>query len=195
MVIKKKENIEVKKLETKIITVKIRSTGTGSMLMNKMDMNVVKKYNKKKAHKIIKDDTRLEEEKTEDKIHYTKEFNVGFPASGFGKGINNVAPKLGLYKKDVRSSVRILGDIVALNYKKKDENETWGRQSGMTKAPMLIIRPEFTDWSCELKIMYDSGSISAEEIINLINLAGFHCGIGAYRPECSGTFGTYEVAV
>ena len=32
-----------------------------------------------------------------------------------------------------------------------------------------------------------------EQIVNLINLGGFTCGIGEWRPEKDGSFGTYQV--
>lgn len=186
----KKEIVEIRPLEKKEITVKIRGD---SLLMEKMDMAVVKKYDKKKAHKLTKEDTRLESEKTEDKIHYTEDGNVGFPADGFARGMTEVAHKLGLFKKDVRSAVRVLGNIIPISYKKKVTNESWGKSSGRTGAPLLIIRPEFQDWSCTLRIRYDASSISAEQIINLLNLAGFHCGLGSWRPQRSGSYGMYEV--
>lgn len=191
MVEKKKEEIEVRKLVKTQLKVPIR--GTSPLLMEKMDMAVVQKYNKKKALKMTKTDTRLEEEKVPDKIHHTENGNVGFPASGFMKGMIESAPNLGLYKKDVRGSVRIAGNIIPIDFKKQVVNEAWGRQSGISKAPMLIVRPEFREWSCELDITFDASVVSTEQIVNLINSAGFHQGIGSWRPEKGGSYGQYEV--
>lgn len=47
----------------------------------------------------------------------------------------------------------------------------------------LRYRPEFTDWSCAITIRYNAGVISAEQIVNLLSVAGFHCGIAELRPN------------
>ena len=44
-----------------------------------------------------------------------------------------------------------------------------------------------------LKIRFNAAAISPEQIINLLNWAGFHCGIGGWRHERGGTFGQYHV--
>ena len=84
-------------------------------------------------------------------------------------------------------------DIIPIKYKKEMKDVRWGKTSGMTKAPRKIIRPKFIDWSCKLELTYNSEVISAEQVINLLNWAGFHMGIGGFRPQCSGIFGQYEV--
>jgi len=189
---KKSKQIEVKELVKEQIHLKIR--GTTPLLVEKMDESVVEKYNKKKAMKLTEKDTRLEEEKLDSKLHFTEEGNIGFPASGFAKGMIEVAPYLGLYKKDVRGSVRVLGNIIPIDFKERVVNVSWGRQSGISKAPMKIVRPEFREWKCELDLVVNTGVISIEQVINLINWAGFQQGLGSWRPEKGGSYGQYEVA-
>lgn len=59
----------------------------------------------------------------------------------------------------------------------------------------LRYRGEFSNWSVNLKIRYNAACISVEQIINLINVAGFGCGIGERRPSqgCSDQFGMFAV--
>ena len=54
-------------------------------------------------------------------------------------------------------------------------------------------RGEFTNWSADLMIRYSTKTISAEQIINLFNHAGFHIGIGEHRIERDGVWGTFHV--
>lgn len=189
---KKSKAVEVRKLKKERIHIKV--TGE-ALLMEKMDMDVVNRYNRKKGQKLTEKDNRLEEDKLDDKVHYTDDGNVGFPASGFMKGMVEVAPHVDLYKKDVRGSVRVLGNILPITYKERKVNVAWGRQSGITKAPLLIVRPEFRNWSCEFDIVYNASVVSAEQVVNLVNWAGFEQGLGSWRPEKSGSYGQYEVAV
>ena len=189
---KDKEEVEIKTLMKKQIKVKIK--GVTPLLIEKMDMGVVETYNKKKAQKMTKKDTRLEEEKSEAKLHYTEEGHIGFPASGFYKGMIEVAPYLdGLDKKLVRGSVRVLGNILPIEFSDKLMNTAWGRQSGKIKAPCKIVRPELKNWSCVIEIIYNASNISAEQIVNLVNWAGFQMGLGSWRPEKGGSYGQYEV--
>jgi len=187
------QKIELQNLQKEQITVKIK--GTTPLLMEKMNMDVVERYNKRKGQKIQGKDSKMEEDLIESKIHYTSDGNIGFPAVGFWKGLVEVAPYIeGLDKKRVRGSIRILGGIIPIDYKKREINVTWGKTAGIKKSPRKIMRPEFTDWSCKLDIVYNRATISPEQIINLVNWAGFQMGLGGWRPEHGGTYGQYEVS-
>jgi len=185
-------NISLQKLQKEKVVVKL--IGLTPLMMEKMDMDVVERYNLKKGKKLSAKDDKLEEDKYEAKKHFTDDGKLGFPSTGFLKGMVEVAPYIdGMDKKKVRGSVRILGDIIPINFKQEIKDVKWGKTSGISKAPRKIIRPKFTDWSCELEIVYNATNISAEQVINLLNWAGFQMGVGGFRPEHSGTFGQYEV--
>lgn len=172
----------------------LRVKGLTSLLTEKMDMNVVERYDKKRSKQMSKKDDKPEEDKLEGKIHYTDNGNIGFPASGFMKGMVEVAPYIdGLDKKLVRGSVRILENIIPINFKERAVNKTYGKTSGRKPTPRLILRPEFKEWSCTLDIMYNKSNISADQIVNLVNWAGFQRGLGAFAPRNGGTYGQYEV--
>jgi hypothetical protein len=188
----KNQTINVPMLEKEHIKVKI--IGTTPLLMEKMDMDVVERYNLKKGRKMSEKDDKLEEEKYDAKKHFTDNGKLGYPSTAFLKGMTEVAPYIdGLDKKRVRGSIRIIGDIIPIQFKEELKDVRWGKTSGMSKAPRKIIRPKFTEWSCELNIVYNAQNISAEQVVNLLNWAGFQMGIGGFRPEHSGTFGQYEV--
>lgn len=66
---------------------------------------------------------------------------------------------------------------------------------GMGSAD-LRYRAEFTNWRAKLVLTYnDNGVFTLEQIINAINLGGFMCGIGEWRPEKDGQNGMYHVNV
>jgi len=188
---KKNEDVKLHRLKKKRMQVKIK--GVTPLLMEKMDPTVAERYDKKKSHQTVKEDTRSEEEKLKDKIHYTEDGNIGFPAAGFKQGMVEVAPYLDMYKKHVRGSVRVLGNIIPIDFEKQTVNTAIGKTSGRNQSPRLIKRPEFRGWSCTLDIIYNADVLSAEQIVNLLNWAGFQQGLGGWRPECEGTYGQYEV--
>ena len=51
------------------------------------------------------------------------------------------------------------------------------------------------DWECELVIQFDQNNISPNDLVNLLNYAGFYYGIGVWSPraKCGGKYGMYEV--
>lgn len=59
----------------------------------------------------------------------------------------------------------------------------------------IRFRGEFSSWYMDLQVSYNANGIyTLDQIINLINLSGFSCGIGEWRPEKDGNYGMYHVA-
>lgn len=50
----------------------------------------------------------------------------------------------------------------------------------------IRYRAEFPEWSAELLVRFNAGVISLEQIVQLLQYAGFHVGVGENRPERSG---------
>ena len=68
------------------------------------------------------------------------------------------------------------------------------RVGGMSKTADIRHRPEFRDWHIPLKLTYNkNGKYSLEQIMNCVNVGGFACGIGEWRPEKDGQFGMYTL--
>lgn len=61
----------------------------------------------------------------------------------------------------------------------------------------IRFRPEYVDWRAELTVEFNAGIISAEMILNLIDLAGYSEGVCEWRPSapksCSGNHGRWTV--
>ena len=59
----------------------------------------------------------------------------------------------------------------------------------------IRFRGEFASWYMDLQVSYNAnGAYMLDQIINLINVGGFSCGIGEWRPEKDGNYGMYHVA-
>ena len=63
---------------------------------------------------------------------------------------------------------------------------------GMSQAD-LRYRPKFDRWTCVLEIEYDAGNLTTEDIVNLVNRAGFGVGVCEFRPEKGGEWGRFRV--
>lgn len=61
----------------------------------------------------------------------------------------------------------------------------------------IRFRGSFPDWKATLVIEYNEAVVTAEQVVNLVNAAGYGCGVGEWRPSSpqvrSGEFGRFEV--
>lgn len=58
----------------------------------------------------------------------------------------------------------------------------------------LRYRGEFRNWHADLIVKYNAnGQYSLDEIIRLINIGGFSCGLGEWRMEKGGSNGAFHV--
>jgi len=193
----KEESINIKPL--KIGKLKIKVVGRTPYMPEPMDMAVLERYDKKKSKQTYTKDDISEEDKAKEKYYYTEKGEKGIPSRAFYNAMIRASSYL-FDKKDggmrnVKEGVNILGNILPLKSKKEVRVEHWGRMSGMTKAPRKIIRNSFEDWSCELEVEYNQEQLSPEHIINILNWAGFHIGVGAFRKEKTGNYGSFYVEV
>ena len=189
------EKINLKRLEIGRIQVKI--VGTSPYLPEPMDMEVLERYNKLKSKQGYSKDDISEEDKVKVKFYYDEKGKYGIPARAFYNSMIRASSYLFEIKsggmRNIKEGINIKGNIIPLKYKKVEVLTHWGRTAGMSGAPRKIMRNAFNDWSCELEIEYNKSNLSAEQIINVLNWAGFHIGVGGFRKEKTGNFGNFVV--
>lgn len=193
----KEQKINVKQLN--VATIKVKVVGDSPYMPEPMDVAVLERYDKKKSKQSYDKDDISEIDKVKEKYYYTPKGEKGIPARAFYNAMIRASSYL-FDKKDggmrnIKEGVVVLGDILPLTYSKEEIIEHWGRMSGQSKAPRKILRNGFYDWSCELTIRYNEAQLSPEQIFNILNWAGFHIGVGAFRKEKTGNFGLFRVEV
>ncbi len=119
----------------------------------------------------------------------------GFPASAFKKAAVSACRNVdGIPMTLARGAFHILGDLVPIECKAGPEMREDMVRIGMGTAD-LRYRGEFKKWSVVITVRYNTKVMSAEQIVNLMNTAGFAVGVGERRPEKTGeTFGMFHVA-
>lgn len=95
--------------------------------------------------------------------------------------------------RNIKEGIVIKDEIIPLKYESERVREDTGRTSGMSKAPRMILRNAFKNWSCEIEVQFDQSNLTAEQIINVLNYAGFKIGVGGFRKENTGNFGMFHV--
>lgn len=58
----------------------------------------------------------------------------------------------------------------------------------------LRYRGQVKQWEMDFYIKYNEGILKADQVLNLLQISGFACGLGEWRPQRSGGFGTFEIA-
>lgn len=116
----------------------------------------------------------------------------GFPAVAFKSAAVRAGKLLGLAMTDTRQMFFVLpddGDLVVIN-------GTPSPREDMVKISNTVdirYRAEFREWSAVLTVKFNADLISEEQLANLIEAAGFSVGVGEWRPEKNGLFGTFTL--
>lgn len=131
-----------------------------------------------------------------------KEGNVYlFPIMAFKRACIEVA-------KDMKATKKFSGEFVKRNmqfYGDHDINfakiksdppivqRDYVKLGGATKVIDLRYRMRFDNWSAKIKIKVIKGVVSQDEIMEIINAAGQNVGIGDWRVNKCGVYGSFEI--
>lgn len=123
----------------------------------------------------------------------------GFPATSFKQAAISSGYRTGVTKDmaSLRGAFFIKGygidNLVEIKY-----NVPPRMREDMVRIAMggtdIRFRGEFPEWYADLEVQYNAnGQYSIDQILNLINLGGFSCGVGEWRPEKDGNNGMFHV--
>lgn len=121
----------------------------------------------------------------------------GFPATAIKLAANSAAYRLGWVKNQMalRGAYFIkpqIGDCVIIH-----SDPPIMREDCVTVGiggTDLRYRGEFRNWYMDIDMIYTPAfGFTLEALINVLNAGGFACGIGEWRVEKDGQFGSYHV--
>lgn len=125
----------------------------------------------------------------------------GFPATGFKDAMVTAAYRSYNRPQTVtRSAFHVIADdpftgLVKINGTPR-MREDMVRVGTINKVASPRYRAGFPEWSAVVTIQFMADVITEEEIVGILNAAGYNCGIGEWRPEKSnsGWAGRWKVA-
>lgn len=134
------------------------------------------------------------EQDFKESLYLTADGKPGFPALGFKNAGVSACTSLGktVTKVAARQAFHVMGDLVEIQGTPTMREDTVRVGRGKGTAD-IRYRGEFKEWRCQLTIRYNARVLSDEQIINLLNVAGFAVGIGEWRPERDGQYGLFHV--
>ncbi len=124
-----------------------------------------------------------------------QEAKFGFPTIAFkmcaidggfqsGSSKNKTTPK---------AAFKVLGEYAEIEGT-PNMREDMVRIGGISKTSDIRYRGELQDWKTTLEIEYNASVISQEQIISFFEIGGFSIGVGEWRMQKNGQFGSFHVA-
>lgn len=116
----------------------------------------------------------------------------GFPTIAFKNAAVSACTSLGksVTKVAARQAFHVLGELVEITGKLGPREDMVRVGQGTAD---IRYRGEMKDWSCTLTVRYNARVLTAEQVCNLFNTAGFAVGVGEWRSERDGSFGLFHV--
>ncbi len=118
-----------------------------------------------------------------------------FPARAFKKAMVSATTSIDdkrFPKTKIRQAIFVLGDLLPITHPYEPDMRTDHVRLNGTTAD-IRYRPEFKEWEIVLDIDYNAAVVTADQVVNLVNLAGFAVGVGEWRPEKDGNNGRFRV--
>jgi hypothetical protein len=123
-------------------------------------------------------------------FYRTETRGYGFPAIGVKAAMVSAARYVEAKMTVLRGAFHIDCEMLSVIGEPRPREDMV--RVGMGTAD-IRYRPEFVDWRIPVTIKFNASAISAEQIANLLNVAGFGVGIGEWRPERNGSYGRFHV--
>ena len=111
---------------------------------------------------------------------------VGYPSSGLKKCFCDADVRVigETYSTKFNANMQILESFIPITFSGIGiDKSLFSPKKG---SPVLCYRNVFKGWSSEFTIKYIPDNYSIERITEIINCAGFACGIGSHRPSSKG---------
>ena len=207
MATKKIEVLEIKEVKPQTITVHI--VGDTDLILNKMNDVTTRQLTDARKDKAKKIETPNVWEEIITSIHWRDGKPTDFSEDGLRDALINNAPcltvfglkksfgeavtRLGIdtYSTKFDASVNLLGSggLVPITFVEHVVEEKL--MSPKKGAPVLVHLNRFTGWAADIELSYIDSVYSTEQLVNIINLAGFGIGIGSGRRSCG--YGRYHI--
>lgn len=183
------------RLQTACVTIR----GTTPLIQHKMSEKSKRQMRERKAGKKTRDREPCNPEvEFEEATYRLSDGSYAIPVISIKASMITAAHRdLGIEKTLVRKALFIEADEGTLVEMKttgpKMREDVVRVQSGSAD---LRYRPEFQQWEVDLRIQYDQDLLTLDDIVNLLNRAGFGVGVGEWRPEKGpGLNGRFQVAM
>jgi hypothetical protein len=115
----------------------------------------------------------------------------GFPSTGFKNAAVSACRNVsGIPMTLARGAFFVLDELVKI----EGEPVMDERYARVKMSTDIRHRGRFDEWTATVPVSYNADVMTAEQIVNLFNQAGYSVGIGDWRPERNGPYGRFRIA-
>lgn len=183
------ESITLERPDIRVIEIHIR--GTAPLICHKWSEKAKKEMLAKQMKKSSPGKEAKDPERDyRDSLYVMEDGGYGFPAIAFKAAMVRAGTYADLKMTFLRGAFHINHEFVRIIGEPSMREDMV--RVGMGTAD-IRYRGEFKTWEAVLPIVYNARAISPEQLANLIIIAGFSVGIGEWRPEKDGQFGTFAI--
>lgn len=193
---KKIETAELQQIDIREVSIKIK--GLSPIIMHRFS-EIQKKQMLDSMMKVAQQKKKKDPEKEyEEAKYFTADGKPAIPVIAFKKAMIRASKSLGLKMTDARTSFFVLGEyseqagceVVEVKGQFSMREDIVRVAKGGTD---LRYRPQLNNWTASIRIGYNNSQISFDQLVNMLNLAGYGIGIGDWRPEKDGSFGRFTI--
>lgn len=193
-------DIELKPIKHELLVVTV--AGTAPLIVHAWSQKAKQMMLAKQQGRKVPKEVKVPQDDYEASMYRFDDGGHGFPVTGFKQAtVKGGARAFGKAVKmtELRQVMTFMEDgidkngmpLARLSTADPTMREDMVRLSGVTAD--IRYRAEYpAGWTVDLNVMYVPSIISADSIVALID-AGGRNGVGEWRPEKNGTFGTYRV--
>ena len=187
-------NVTIRPLNIQRTTIKI--VGTSSLIMHAWSKKAIAMIAAKQQKKATGPKAAKDPQADFEGARYrVDDEHDGIPAIAVKSCAVEAGMALGLKKTDLRKSFFVSPDgeeLVPITCPGGPVMKEDMVRVGMGVAD-IRYRPEYKNWSCEIPVEFNAELISAEELVNLFDNAGYSVGLGEWRPQRDGIHGRFRV--
>lgn len=174
-------------------SVALEITGRASLIQNKFSQKAIEEMLRKHMGLSVEREKKVPSECITRATIVNEDGKVCIPPTAIKKAMLTASTAIkGLKKTQLRSQLFVEGNSIPITFSRMVPRMDMVRTSGMTHTPDVRFRPEFQDWKARLVLQF-SENMPVQSVVDLLNRAG-SVGVGEWRPERDGSYGTFEVS-
>jgi hypothetical protein len=178
----------------KIETVHVTLVGDTPLIVHRWSEKAKKQMLDKQMKKATAGKEAKDPERDfKESLYVLEDGTYGFPIIGFKAAAVTACTSIGsMTKVAARQAFHVDGEYAVIEGDEPTMREDMVRIAMGTAD--IRYRGEFRNWFTTIAVKYNANVMSAEQILNLMQTAGFAVGVGEWRPEKDGQYGRFHVA-
>jgi hypothetical protein len=172
--------------------IRLRLVGTSPLIVHNWSAKAKKQMLDKQMKRASQGRAAKDPEQDyRESLYIRSDGSHGFPAVAFKEAAVRAGTYCDMKMVFLRGAFHVDGDDLVRVEGEPEPREDMVRVGQGTAD--IRYRPQFPKWAVEVDVTYNSRALTAEQIVNLFEIAGFAVGVGEWRPEKNGQFGRFRV--